>query len=351
MRKLCCVLIIVFAGALAWGAPWKFAVLCDSRGEESGVRGSEMGVRTTALHAMAISMAKEGIDLVLFPGDQVNGGASCGKLADQLKTWKTAMAPIYDAHIPVYIFRGNHETVQNTPRGSAVEVWEKLFPEMPMNGPHDQKGLTYLVKHQNATFIGFDQYVGRSKTYDVHRYDSTVNYGVVHPWVIEQINATKTPWLFVFGHEMAFIGHHTDCLANAPAERDALWDALGAHNGVYLCGHDHMYVRRTAPDSKNYPVLEMVVGCAGAPFYPDDHEALNAQYDRHVVPTDLFVNAGIAGKNTDGLRPYFGYVLFTIDGNKCTGEWKALVNYDYKNWEAPAQPQCVTKDTFTLTAK
>ena len=343
-----CVLLCI--QALAVAAPWKFAMFCDSRGDPG--KGSEMGVRTTVLHAIAAAVAQDKVDLVLFPGDQVNGSPADGTLVAQLKTWKKAMAPVYDAHIPVYIFRGNHEMVQDSPAGSAAENWEGIFPDMPQNGPRGQQGLTYLVRHQNATFIGFDQYAGRSNTYNPRLYDSKVNYGVVHPWVIQQIEATKTPWLFVFGHEMAFIGHHTDCLANAPAERDALWDALGAHNGMYLCGHDHMYVRRTAPDRHDHPVLELVVGCAGAPFYPDDHEALNAKYDRHVVPTDQFVNAGgnkSAEHNTNGLRPYFGYLLITIDGNKLTGEWKAFVNYDYTHWQAPAQPQFATQDTFSRT--
>jgi hypothetical protein len=149
--------------------------------------------------------------------------------------------------------------------------------------------------------------------------------------------------VFAFGHEMAFIGHHEDCLANTPKERDDLWDALGAKHGIYISGHDHMYVRRQAPDSANRPVLELVVGDGGAPPYPYDHSPANANYDRHVVPTDLFVNAGgrnATAHNTNGYPMYFGYVVITVNGPKLTGEWRALTNYDTTSmtFAAPASP-------------
>jgi len=351
-RVIALALFVLCLGGLAMAAPWKFAVLCDSRGAETGVQGSDTGVRTSVLGPMATAMAADGVDLVLFPGDEANGGPSCGKLVDQLKKWKETMAPLYEKHIPIYSFRGNHEEGQDFPPGSAVAAWDAVFPELPQNGPKGQKGLTYKVEHGNALFIGFDQYVGRAATYNSGRYDSTTNTGAVHPWVLQQINAATADWVFAFGHEPAFIATHRDCLANAPAERDALWDALGAKNGIYFSGHDHLYVRRTAPDRAGHAVTECIVGCAGAPFYPLSGEALNADYDRHVVPTDQFVNAAHGGtKNTNDYPQYYGYLLITVDGNTLTGEWKAFVNYDYKNWKAPEKPEFKTLDTFTLVKR
>ncbi len=341
--------VVITIADLGAAAPWKFAVFCDSRGEMMGMQGSDSGVRVAVLAPIAKAVVADGVDLVLFPGDEVNGSALCGSMATQLKKWQQTMAPIYAAHIPIYSFRGNHENQQQDP----VKIWDDVFPDLPKNGPKGQEDLTYSVTHNNALFIGFDQYVGRSKTYNVGKYDSKINYGVVNPWVIQQIEQTKAPWVFVFGHEMAFITHHTDCMANAPAERDALWDALGAKGGCYFCGHDHMYVRRTAPDSAGHPVLEFILGCAGAPPYPLDHEQANAQYDRHVVPTDLFVNAARnkgKNENTHGEKHYFGYLLITVDGSKATGEWKAFTNFDEVHWTSPATPKFDTLDTFTLTA-
>lgn len=340
--------LIIITSCAATAAPWKFAVFCDSRGEGTGVQGSEMGVRTSVLESIAKAVAKEHVDCVIFPGDQANGSARMGTIQAQLTRWKKAMSPIYNANIPVYGFRGNHENQQKDPVGA----WDSIFPNLPKNGPKGQQELTYYVDHNNARFIGFDPYAGRSATYNSRKYDSRINHGIVHPWVLDKIRNAPQPWVFVFSHETAFIGHHTDCMANAPAERDALWDALGKRHGVYMCGHDHMYVRHTAPDSAGNQVLELVVGTAGAPFYPLDRADQNARYDKGIVPKVLFVNAAShkrANKNTNAYPPEFGYLVVTVNGKKAVGEWKGFVNYDYSHWAAPANPVFKTLDRFELT--
>lgn len=222
----------------------------------------------------------------------------------------------------------------------SVGAWRAAFPMLPKNGPAEDEGLTYSVEFANATFIACDDFIGIKPTYDRKRYDSSVNSGMVSPWVIDQIKASNKQWVFAFGHESAFIGHHLDCLANFPRERDSLWDALGAKGGVYLSGHDHMYLRHTAPDSTNRPVLELVDGCAGATPYEYDNEALNAGYDRHVVPVNQFINAK-PGKvpNTHNLRMYFGYLLVTVDSAKISGKWRAFTNYDTNTFSGPVPPE------------
>jgi DNA repair exonuclease SbcCD nuclease subunit len=257
------------------------------------------------------------------------------------------MAPLYGAGIPVYLTRGNHELAQP----DSIATWTNFFAELPRNGPDGQKGLTYKVETNNACFIGFDQYAGRSATFDKTKYDNAVNRGMVSPWVFGQIRSTARRWVFVFGHEAAFIGHSTDCLANAPGERDELWDALGERGGVYLCGHDHLYVRCEAPDAKNNPVLELVVGDGGAPSNPYDKAALNGKYDRQVVPTDRFVNAkGEPDGNTGHHAMYFGYALVTVYPDRLEGEWWALTNYDTGNLATsipPAKARFEKLDSFT----
>jgi len=340
--------LFILASCAVFAAPWKFAMFCDSRGDGTGVEGSVLGVRTSVLTAIAKAVAKEHVDCVIFPGDEVNGDAKIGTIQAQLTEWKKAMSPIYSAKIPVYGFRGNHENQQKDP----ITAWNSIFPNLPKNGPDGAVGLTYYVNHKNARFIGFDPYADRSPTYDSKAYDSVKNYGIVNPWVLMQIKDAPQPWVFVFSHEPAFIGHHTDCMANAPGERDALWDALGARHAVYMCGHDHMYLRHTAPDSKGNQVMELVVGTAGAPFYPLDKTLENAKYDREIVPTVQFVNADLdlgVNKNTNDNPPEFGYLIVTVNGKKAIGEWKGFTNYDYKNWIAPAHPVFKTLDRFEVT--
>ena len=355
-------LLILLAAWSFWGAsgadaaPWKFALLGDCRGMESG-EGSVNGARVSVLEPMAAEVARERPQLVLFSGDLANGSILCGSLAKQWATWKKAMGPIYEAGIPVYACRGNHEERQDFPPGHAIKAWRRFFPELPQNGPPGQEGLTFSLQVENATFIGFDVFAGRVQTLNPPGYS-----GLVSPWVIDQIKHSRTPWVFLFSYASAFIGHHTDGLSSAPAERDALWDALGEKGGIYMAGHDHLYVRRTAPDFLNRPVLELVVGCAGAPPYAYDNAALNDKLDRHVTPTELFINAKPASRlagsgksslyqNTGGLPNYFGYMLVTVDGLKLTGVWRALTNYDMKEWRMTGKPRFETLDTFTQEAK
>ena len=56
-----------------------------------------------------------------------------------------------------------------------------------------QKGLTYEVVQNNASFNGFNQYVVRSATDYARLYDGKVNFGAVHPWDIAQSYAATSP--------------------------------------------------------------------------------------------------------------------------------------------------------------
>jgi hypothetical protein len=338
-------------------APWKFAFFCDGRAGSTDENGSTNGVHVATVKLLAAEAAREGVSLVIFPGDLINGGAAFGPLATQYATWKEAMSPLYDAHISVYPCRGNHETHQDSPRGASVQAWRAAFPDLPANGPAEQVGLTYKVEFSNACFIACDQFIGQTNyaqhtdTVAAGKYDSS-NGGMIAPWVIQQVKSSKAQWVFAFGHESAFIGHHLDCLANVPAERDALWDALGARNGhgIYLSGHDHLYCRHVAPDVAGHMVMELVSGDSGAPRYPYDHAPLNASLDRRVVPKELYLNAGgEESENTGGHPMYFGLVVITVSDATLEGEWRALTNYDTGHYPpvTPAQPAFQTLDRFT----
>ena len=340
----CVVGLLLALSDWALAAPWKFAVFCDTRGVDIGANATTTGVRVSVLGPIAQAVAAEPVDLVLVPGDLVTGSAACGPLADQLKRWKEMLAPLYAAHVPVYVIRGNHENQA----ADSVAAWKAAFPELPQNGPDTQTGLTYRVDHRNACFIGFDQYVGRATRIDLAR--GVVNSGLIHPWVIEQVKHAQAPWVFVFGHEPAFIAHHSGCLADAPAERDALWNALGEKGAIYCCGHDHLYLRCTLPDDAGHAVTELIVGDGGAPLYAADNTGHNAKEGR-LAPTTQFVNGAVGSNtnnNTNGHPPYFGYLVVTIDDNVATGEWKAFVNYNEKTWAGTEKPVFKTLDTFRL---
>lgn len=356
-------LLAGLAGPALTAAPWKFAVFGDGR--TGGENGNTTGVNDVAARAIAADVVKQQVKLIIFPGDLVNGNVKFGAIEEQLANWKKSMAAVYDAKIPIYVVRGNHDTAaaQDVPKGRTLAAWQAAFPDLPRNGPAGEEGLTYRVDFANARFIAADQFVGKKPGFDAKVYDSATNSGMISPWVLAQVKESTARWVFVFGHESAYICHHLDCLANVPEERDALFDALGEKGGVYFAGHDHMYVRQVAPDRANRPVLTMVVGDAGAPGYEFDHNEVNARIGRKVVPQTLFVNAkppgGSAGlsagvENTNRLPMYLGYVLVTVDGDTLSGEWRAFTNYDTTSATgaaAPEAPRFETLDRFTWPAK
>jgi hypothetical protein len=107
---------------------------------------------------LATEIVSQGVDLVVFPGDLVNGYNSQEALESQLLTWRDTMQPIYDAGIGVYPVRGNHDL--GSPPGTTA--WNNVFSgdyALPQNGPDGELNLTYSVAHENALFLGLDEYV------------------------------------------------------------------------------------------------------------------------------------------------------------------------------------------------
>ena len=344
-------IVLVGMAQIASAVPWKFAVTADSRKYDT------TGVNSPVVTSIANAIVAENVDFMIFTGDPIAGPmANGGTMTAQLTVWKTAMAPVYNANIPVYVVRGNHE-IQNPdplfvdnvyPLGALTinspaltAEFQAFFPEMPQNGPVGEKGLTYSIDHNNARFVAIDNYAGRSATFNDTQYNDTTNSGMINQWALDQItNATAdTPWVFAFGHEPLFVGHNPSCLANAYDERDALLDALGPKTGIYLTAHDHSYARQTAPDSYGHLVNQLMVASAGAGWYDLDQIGVNASIDHGIIPTTVFFNGKTTATNTNQISQKNGYLLVTIDGNTLLGEWKGE-DGSTGNWQ--------TYDSFTM---
>jgi len=272
--------------------PWKFVVTGDSRGGDNGVN-------TAVLKELAAEIANINPEFVLFPGDLVNGYNSQEELESQLKTWRQAMTPIYDAGIKVYAVRGNHDLG----KPKAREAWNNLFEYLPDNGPEDETNVTYAVTHQNALIIGLDQYVNSKK----------INI----PWVDAQFETNTQPHIFVFGHEPAFKAQHGDCLGSFPESRNALLKSIEKAGGrTYFCGHDHFYAHASA-DNDGDPendIHQFLVGTAGAPL-------------RDWVPLYDGDNGGYKIESIKYTKQY-GYVLVVVDGLDVTMTWMERVGKD-----------------------
>jgi hypothetical protein len=262
---------LVSAGAA--GAQWRFVVTCDSRGTVEGIN-------QVILAEIAAEVKDLNADFVLFPGDLVSGsgGLSPDQFEAQLTTWVRIMKPVYDANIPVYVGRGNHEVGDNwstfpipglDPNDNFATRWLNVFgsdlypkQKLPGNGPPTEQYMTYSVTHKNACVVMLDNYAGTG-----HALDHKVN----QRWLDRQLAANTRPHVFVAAHEQAFRALHVDCLDNHPAERDRLWAALrSAGARTYFCGHDHFYDHARIDDGDGNPdndIHQYIIGTAGAVFY------------------------------------------------------------------------------------
>ena len=160
------------------------------------------------------------------------------------------MKPVYDAGIPVYVCRGNHELgdvwstypdpgAKPDPNDNFMLRWVNVFgndlypkQKLPANGPVGERYMTYSVDHKNALIVVLDQYDGAS-----HNFAHKVNQA----WFDEQLAANTKPHVFVTGHEAAFRTLHTDCLDYYPARRDAFWKSIKRAGGrTYMCARSFL---------------------------------------------------------------------------------------------------------------
>ena len=222
---------------------WRFAVVGDTH----------VGSSDT-IAEMIPSMLSDNLDFVVVVGDLVEGGLGTTgiQLRDELEQWKTIFSPIYNAGIPVYGIRGNHEDDAN----NDITVWNNAFSgnySFPQNGPNGETNLTYSFTHKNAKLIMLDVYK------NIHKVNQT--------WLNQELNSNASNHLFVFGHEAAFKVFHADCLDDSVSARNTFWNSLKtAGVKVYFCGHDHFLDAALVDDgdgNTQNDIYQYLVGTGG----------------------------------------------------------------------------------------
>ncbi|MBN2125618.1 MAG: metallophosphoesterase [Deltaproteobacteria bacterium] len=338
-------LFLIFCAACTALSPpapvetWKFAVLCDTRGDDGGGPGKTC-LNDEVVGAIARDIRREGCELVIMPGDLVNGfwanggdrppgiGRGSTPYKRQFANWKKAMAPCYEAGIRVYAIRGNHEYgwAAESPFKPPYDLvaapgLEEAFIEAfgddnPDNGPPGEKELTYCVDNRNARFLGLDEYAAP------HR--------VNQDWLEENLSGCRLPHIFVFGHEPAFRAKHPDCLASYPEARDLFWSSLGrAGARVYFCGHDHFYARSLIGDEAGREIFQIINGAGGAPLRKWDGN----YRDPRVKPG--FFATGVYGYNLVLVRGHEVTIQFKRwDGNNA---WTVIDSFSYDVF-SPSRP-------------
>lgn len=264
-------------------ADWSFAMLGDTRGEHSSTTN---GV-STYLHTIAEKIASLNPELVLVAGDLINGNdtntSAHVSFAQQYASWKHAMRPVFDytsnTGIPIYPVRGNHdnETGELAPIPELKAAYYDAFSAyVPFNGPNygatnDQRGFSWSFTHNNATFVGADQYFYYNQTPGQDGY-----HELDRAWVAQQFQEANSAYEVFMAHVPIFMtqGQHTpehffgDNAAGFTT-RSNFWNSLGA-DGVqlYVTGHLHNEtVARTTNDYGN-SIIQLLAGNGGAPVEP-----------------------------------------------------------------------------------
>jgi len=231
----------------------------------------EDGMNKTINREIQQAVLDEKAQVMLWTGDLVNvTDNEPGTLKRRLEAWRGVMQPLYDAGVVVLPVRGNHEVFRYTdqsfqpaPIPEATNVWNSVFTgqyALPDNGPDGEKNLSFFFSGDSTLIVGLDQY--ENKWHSVNQ-----------AWLNQVLQDHRKPFIFVFGHEPAFMaGNHRDqdTLAADPAKRNAFWESL-VHAGVqaYFCGHDHFYDHKEVVRSgeNSGQVHQVTAGTAGAPFY------------------------------------------------------------------------------------
>ncbi len=346
-RSLPYLIAVLILGVLAMTATdaaaqsWKFVVMADSQ----GYGGDNVDrVSVTTLGDMATYVAStEQPDLVVFVGDLSDPTTSQAAVESSLSTWKTTMAPVYNAGIDVYPIRGSHDLGGNTKQSYSDTAWRNVMTGLPNNGPAGEEGLTYSVTHNNATFLLMDEWGNNPGQW------STVN----DAWVAAQAAANTSPHLFSFTHSQIVKVEHTFCLdQNATTERNAIVDSLtGAGAKVHFTGHMHLsnYTKLNddvldptdSAEEDNY--YQVIVAPASQKFYNWDPEV----YDGNAIPD-------MTASNLHNTEYTNGYTVVEVDGNDVTvtfmrkygaGDYRSDASFSYT-----AVPEPVTMSLLAFGA-
>ncbi|MBU1734279.1 MAG: metallophosphoesterase [Verrucomicrobia bacterium] len=244
--------------------------------------------------------------MVLVPGDLILGadpGDRTALLAEYAQ-WSNAFSSIYSTGIPIYPVRGNHETYGDDTNGT--DYLSVFGASVPSNGPAGEVGLTYSFAHNNALFIGLDQYKNPNQVNQV--------------WLDSQLASNRYTHTFVFGHEPAVQVDEAECLAINTTARDLFLKSITeAECRMYLCAHDHFYDRALLMPKNGINIMQVVSGAGGAPFETNWDGIYGQNFGEQAMGSNCYYNVGTNG-----------YVLVTVSNFNVRLEWKGST--DLTTW-------------------
>ncbi|MCX6149555.1 MAG: metallophosphoesterase [Ignavibacteriales bacterium] len=298
---------------------WTFVIFGDTRGDFDPAKHPPYNASTATgvsllLPQIATKIASLKPEFVLHVGDLV-----CGDLyedviligvpnviaipyADQFLAFKDAMSPVYNANIPLYMVRGNHEVsnsyglIRGTDPALAAAYYQAFGQYMPQNYDGsfaNQKGLTYSFNHKQVTVVAVDQYAQyvAPNPLPVPVWKPTNKWGtnfwgyhtIDQDWVSKQLQASTNPFKIVFAHEPVYEAcsipfstvyatyQWSKELYFGPesfggiARRQSFIDMMGANGAqLYAVGHLHNMSIGYVLDGAGHTIYQLTVGNGGA---------------------------------------------------------------------------------------
>jgi len=368
--KIYILVLLQFSGILI-PQNLKFIAMSDSRG-------SNKGVNKKVLSSLVEHMMRNQPDakFVIFAGDLVDGSkTNPTETIEQLLHWKEIMAPIYNnpkmVWPKIWVVVGNHE-VQH-PKDE--ENFRKIFPDVFLNGPTDEKGISYSFDYEKHHFV----FVTSDRWYYGKPNDTTDDKRDWHyiknlDWLekdLMEARKREVSDIFVISHEPAFPigGHLRDGLPNLGLNLKLPLDStrqlyLNQRNEflrilkeykvtAYICGHEHLYGRESVDG-----IYQIVAGSSGAPLY-----YLNPKYDEPKNPEQEFTYEQAIpyyqtlnyfygpGENSQASRDFWGmrafeYVLFDVKKSKVQVTTYGAFPKENSNTEPGSEIKII--DRFTI---
>lgn len=301
--------------------PWSFVIFGDTRGDMDPGKTPPYDPTTATgaslvLPQIAAKIAEVNPEFILHVGDLIAGDLYDDTIAmgvkdvypipfsDQFKAFKEAMSPVYEAGIPIYTVRGNHEVscsdgADGHPKPELAAAYYEAFGQyMPQNydgSLPNQKGLTYSFRHKQVTVVGLDQYAVyvAPEPAPEPTWHPTNTYGtnfwgyhtIDQDWVNKELQASDAPFKIVFAHEPAYIatGVTPDPAVypqytwdaslyfgplnqfDGAARRQSFFNMLGANGArLYAVGHVHNMSIGSVTDSAGHTIYQLVAGNGGA---------------------------------------------------------------------------------------
>jgi len=368
--KIYILVLLQFSGILI-PQNLKFIAMSDSRG-------SNKGVNKKVLSSLVEHMMRNQPDakFVIFAGDLVDGSKiNPDQTVTELLHWKEIMAPIYNnpkmVWPKIWVVVGNHE-VQH-PKDE--ENFRKIFPDVFLNGPTDEKGISYSFDYEKHHFV----FVTSDRWYYGKPNDTTDDKRDWHyiknlDWLekdLMEARKREVSDIFVISHEPAFPigGHLRDGLPNLGLNLKLPLDStrqlyLNQRNEflrilkeykvtAYICGHEHLYGRESVDG-----IYQIVAGSSGAPLY-----YLNPKYDEPKNPEQEFTYEQAIpyyqtlnyfygpGENSQASRDFWGmrafeYVLFDVKKSKVQVTTYGAFPKENSNTEPGSEIKII--DRFTI---